>query len=91
MKPRTPSAATRARRKAANIRAAMAQAKAAGIHVGRPPTITPADLAAVRHLQEQEGLSVTEASVTLGLAPRSVYRHLRKARAAQGGQTGAIQ
>jgi DNA invertase Pin-like site-specific DNA recombinase len=57
-------------------RAGLAAARARGRTGGRPPALSPKDLAAARALLADPALTVTEIARTLGVAPATLYRHI---------------
>jgi DNA invertase Pin-like site-specific DNA recombinase len=53
----------------------IARAKAAGVHFGKKPTLTPAKIAEIRTLRA-EGLLIRNIMERTGLSKASVYRAL---------------
>ena len=61
-------------------RAGLEAAKARGRQGGRPPKLTPQDLAAARALLADASFTVAEVARRLGVSPATLYRHLPAAR-----------
>lgn len=71
--------------------AGLAAARARGRVGGRPPGLTPADLAAARALLSDPEITVAQAAKRLGVASSTLYRHLpggRGALAERNGESG---
>lgn len=62
-------------------RAGLAAAKARGRRGGRPPKLTPQDLAAARAMLADASIPVADVARRLGVSPATLYRHLPAARA----------
>ena len=55
-------------------------AKARGRQGGRPPKLTPQDLAAARAMLADTSFTVADVALRLGVSPATLYRHLPAAR-----------
>lgn len=65
--------------------AGLAAARARGRRGGRPPALSPDDLAAARAMLRDPEIPVAAVARTLGVAPSTLYRHL------PGGRAGLTQ
>jgi DNA invertase Pin-like site-specific DNA recombinase len=63
--------------------AGLEAARARGRRGGRPPALTPDDLAAARALLRDPQITVAAVARRLGVAPSTLYRHLPGGRGAQ--------
>ena len=61
-------------------RAGLSAAKARGRQGGRPPKLTPQDLAAARAMLADMSFTVADVARRLGVSPATLYRHLPAAR-----------
>jgi DNA invertase Pin-like site-specific DNA recombinase len=59
-----------------NTPAGLAATRSRGNTLGRPPALTPDEIALARHLHTEQGRAVTEIAAVLGVSRSSIYHYL---------------